>query len=146
MGHRHLFVLSLGLALLLIATAHAGGHARGAGAITQQGMDDGVGSMMRSMVGSRPPSCAGRCWWCGGRRCEAVQVPITPQEQDKSRRHGSGGGGGGGGWRSTRDGSSGASSSSAQQQHQQRRRPSTSSYDDHSNYKPLSWRCKCGGG
>ncbi|CAD6266640.1 unnamed protein product [Miscanthus lutarioriparius] len=143
MGHRHLFVLSLGLAFLLIATAHAGGHARGAGAITQ-GMDDGVRSMMRSMVGSRPPSCAGRCWWCGGRRCEAVQVPITPQEQDKSLRHGSGGGGEG--WRSTRDGSRGASSSSAQQQHQQRRRPSTSSYDDHSNYKPLSWRCKCGGG
>ncbi|KAG0521933.1 hypothetical protein BDA96_08G204400 [Sorghum bicolor] len=145
----HLFVLSLGLALVLIATAHAGGgHAPGAaaGAITGQGMDDDgvVGTMMRSMVGSRPPSCAGRCWWCGGRRCEAVQVPITPQEQDKSRRHGHGHGSGEGGIRSI-SAREGRGASAAARQHQQRRRPS-SSYDDRSNYKPLSWRCKCGGG
>ncbi|CAD6269433.1 unnamed protein product [Miscanthus lutarioriparius] len=104
--------------------------------------DEVVGSIMRSMARSRPSSYAGRCWWCGGRRCEAVQVPITPQEQGKSRRHGSGGGGGS---RSTRDGSRGGASSSAHQ-HERRRRPSTSSYDDHSSYKPLSWRCNCGGG
>ncbi|ONM02302.1 EPIDERMAL PATTERNING FACTOR-like protein 2 [Zea mays] len=128
MGHRRLFVLSLGLAhLLLIATAHAGGgHARGAAT------DDAVAHQGMSMVGSRPPSCAGRCWWCGARRCEAVQVPITPQQQDKSRRHGKSGGGGGGSIpSSTRDGGRGGASSS---------------YDDRSNYKPLSWRCRCGGG
>ncbi|CAN6335233.1 unnamed protein product [Urochloa humidicola] len=99
------------------------------------------GSMMRSMVGSRPPSCAGRCWWCGGRRCVAVQVPITPQ--DKTSSHGFGG--------SRPTSGRGASAAPQQQQQQQKKQhhhqqQEVSSYDDHSNYKPLSWRCKCGGG
>ncbi|CAL4897440.1 unnamed protein product [Urochloa decumbens] len=129
MGHR-VFLLSLAVALLLLtisAEQHTRRHAQ-ATAVTQQGMNGaGVGSMM----GSRPPSCAGRCWWCGGRRCVAVQEPITPQ--DKKSSHGTAGG-----TRPTR--AAGGGASSAQHHHQQE----VSSYDDHSNYKPLSWRCKCG--
>ncbi|OEL15881.1 hypothetical protein BAE44_0023098 [Dichanthelium oligosanthes] len=121
MGHRVFFLLSLVL-LLISSTAHATGHAQAA-AITQQGMG-GVESMMRTIAGSRPPSCAGMCWWCGGRRCVAVQVPITPQDK-QATSHG-------------RPRRGGASASAKRQQ--------PSSYDDHSNYKPLSWRCRCGGG
>ncbi|CAN6330052.1 unnamed protein product [Urochloa humidicola] len=117
MGHRF-FLPSLALLLLIISHAQATAVTKASG---------GVGSMMRSMVGSRPPSCAGRCWWCGGRRCVAVQVPITPQDKTTSSSHGVIAG-------RRRPTARGASSSSA------------ASYDDHSNYKPLSWRCKCGGG
>ncbi|CAL4890691.1 unnamed protein product [Urochloa decumbens] len=132
MGHR-VFLLSLAVALLLLIISteqHTARHAQ-ATAVTQQGMDSaGVGSMMRSTVGSRPPSCAGRCWWCGGRRCVAVQVPITPQD---NKVHSRGGG----------------ARASAAQRHKQKKQhhhqQEVSSYDDHSNYKPLSWRCKCGG-
>ncbi|TVU48791.1 hypothetical protein EJB05_00066, partial [Eragrostis curvula] len=122
MGHRRLFLLFL---IVFLATTHAAGHCQAA-AIAQQQGSMGVGSMMRTMVGSRPPICAGRCWWCGGRRCEAVQVPVTPQELSKGRRHGS--------ISSASPGRRGASHSSVH----------PSSYYDHSNYKPLSWRCKCG--
>jgi hypothetical protein len=61
----------------------------------------------------------------------AVQVPITPQDK-KIHVHGG----------RPRKGGGGASSTSQQRQRQV---SSVSSYDDHSNYKPLSWRCKCGG-
>jgi hypothetical protein len=90
--------------------------------------------MTRSMIGSEPPSCEGMCgWWCVGRSCEAVLVPIEPpQEQDnnkQSRRHGSGGG-------------DGSRASAAAAQH---RRPSSYDDDDHADYKPITWRCKCVG-
>nr|CAB3466624.1 unnamed protein product [Digitaria exilis] len=138
MGRRRRpLLLSLALLLMITTCTHdTSSHAQAAAAaVTQQGMM-GAGTSMRSMVGSRPPSCAGRCWWCGDRRCEAVQVPITPQE---NRGHATRGGlGGGGGGRRA-----GASSSSLKQQQQQL--SLVSSYNDHSNYKPLSWRCKCAG-
>ena len=73
------------------------------------------------MIGSRPPSCAGRCRSCG--HCEAVQVPISPQELQKRRKKKLG------------HGSRAAAAAG---------RAMPASYDDHSNYKPLSWRCKCG--
>lgn len=136
MGHRRrLFLLFLVVFLASSATALAGGQAQVSTLQTiremvvvlytnsiylskhmlicvvclQQGTppEGGVGSML----GSRPPSCAGRCWWCGGRRCEAVQVPVAPQLVKK-----------GGHWLGP------------------------SSYEDRSNYKPLSWRCMCGVG
>ncbi|RLM98813.1 EPIDERMAL PATTERNING FACTOR-like protein 2 [Panicum miliaceum] len=136
MGRRRLFLL-LSLALIISAAHVTTGHAQAAAAVTQlQGGTGGVGrsnSMMRrTTVGSRPPSCAGRCWWCGGRRCVAVQVPITPQDK-KIHVHGG---------RPRKGGGGGASSTSQQRQRQV---STVSSYDDHSNYKPLSWRCKCGG-
>ncbi|XP_066354962.1 EPIDERMAL PATTERNING FACTOR-like protein 2 [Miscanthus floridulus] len=131
MDHRHVFLVSL--ALLLVATTHAaGGHATqaaAAAAMTQQGTDGVVGSM----IGSEPPSCKGMCgWWCVGRSCEAVLVPIEPPQDNKqSRRHGGGGGG---------DGS--RASAAAAQHH---RRPSSYDDDDHADYKPITWRCKCVG-
>ncbi|OAY81012.1 EPIDERMAL PATTERNING FACTOR-like protein 2 [Ananas comosus] len=33
---------------------------------------------LRALIGSRPPRCEGRCLSC--RRCEAVQMPVIPQE------------------------------------------------------------------
>ncbi|KAL6846885.1 hypothetical protein ACP4OV_022738 [Aristida adscensionis] len=125
MGHPVLLSLALFLLLLVATSRAAAGHAAQAhavAAITQQ--KEAVGSLARSMVGSRPPSCRWiRCWWCGrrGRRCEAVQVPVAPQDQQLD-----------GG-----DMLHGRISSTVKKQ--------PSSYDDHSNYKPLSWWCNCGG-
>ncbi|XP_011074316.1 EPIDERMAL PATTERNING FACTOR-like protein 2 [Sesamum indicum] len=35
--------------------------------------------IMRSMIGSKPPRCEGRCKSCG--QCRAVQVPIVPTKK-----------------------------------------------------------------
>ncbi|GJN35610.1 hypothetical protein PR202_gb24404 [Eleusine coracana subsp. coracana] len=131
MGHRRLFLLVLSIVFFLASTAQGGGHGQAATITHQQ---QGVGSMMRSMVGSRPPSCAGRCWWCGGRRCEAVQVPVTPQQELQYLLKKKGG------HAHISRGSSSISSSAAAVDEQGR----PSSYNDRSNYKPLSWRCMCG--
>jgi hypothetical protein len=103
-----------------------------------QGDEDGGGveAMMlrKTMLGSRPPSCAGRCRSSCGRRCEAVQVPVTPHDllellRDRKKRTTLEEAGAGGG------------------RHRHGRSNGgvllPSSYDDHSNYKPLGWRCKC---
>lgn len=74
---------------------------------------------MRSLIGSRPPRCEGRCRNCGP--CEAVQVPIVPnlKNQQTSRIH-----------------------------NQLNSYPNLflaySRGDDISNYKPMCWKCKCG--
>ncbi|RLN40436.1 EPIDERMAL PATTERNING FACTOR-like protein 2 [Panicum miliaceum] len=112
----HLFLLLL--ALLLAASAHASTHGHGKAAFTE---DKSIAGII-GVIGSRPPSCAGRCRSCG--HCEAVQVPISPQElqkrMNKKLGHGIRAAAAAGG------------------------RAMPVSYDDHSNYKPLSWRCKCG--
>ncbi|KAM1022361.1 hypothetical protein ACFX13_044026 [Malus domestica] len=67
-------------------------------------------------IGSVPPLCERICSACG--RCVAVQVPVAPQG-NKMRSHG------------------GSSSTS----------PMNVAYsrgDDITNYKPMSWKCKCG--
>ncbi|KAK9740490.1 hypothetical protein RND81_03G039400 [Saponaria officinalis] len=69
----------------------------------------------RAIIGSRPPRCEGRCKSCG--HCEAIQVPIVPQ-QGFPRYHF---------LHSTPLISS-----------------SYSRGDSLSNYKPMSWKCKCG--
>ncbi|KAG5048611.1 hypothetical protein JHK85_009714 [Glycine max] len=67
-------------------------------------------------IGSRPPKCEKRCNTCG--HCEAVQVPVAPQIQTHRRHYSSA--------RATKA-------------------VTYSSRDDHlSNYKPMSWKCKCG--
>jgi Epidermal patterning factor proteins len=38
-----------------------------------------------ALIGSRPPRCEGRCISCG--HCEAVQVPIAPQNKFRSFFH-----------------------------------------------------------
>ncbi|KAF7051982.1 hypothetical protein CFC21_060154 [Triticum aestivum] len=115
MGHLLLLLLAL-----LLASTRAAFHASAAAFAEDKGI-----AGIRGVIGSRPPSCAGRCRSCG--HCEAVQVPISPHELQKRKkkekelgRHGGRAAASGGG------------------------RAMPSSYDDHSNYKPLSWRCKCG--
>ncbi|KAM0907973.1 hypothetical protein ACQ4PT_015754 [Festuca glaucescens] len=112
MGHLFLLILAL-----LLASTRAAFHVNAA-AFAEEKSNAGI----RGMIGSRPPSCAGRCRSCG--HCEAVQVPISPQELRKKElgRHGS----------------------QASASYDAAGRAMPSSYDDHSNYKPLSWRCKCG--
>ncbi|XP_047312744.1 EPIDERMAL PATTERNING FACTOR-like protein 2 [Impatiens glandulifera] len=77
---------------------------------------------LRAQIGSSPPKCERRCRSCG--HCEAIQVPMNPQIRKSlingvsismSRIAYDRGGGGGRG-----------------------------DEDDGSNYKPMSWKCKCG--
>ncbi|KAF8040218.1 hypothetical protein BT93_B2450 [Corymbia citriodora subsp. variegata] len=78
---------------------------------------------MRSVIGSRPPMCARKCGSCG--HCEAVQVPFVPQQV-----HGPG---------RVRSARSHIASAST--------RATTAYYsrgNDISNYKPMTWKCKCG--
>ncbi|KAL2340075.1 hypothetical protein Fmac_008015 [Flemingia macrophylla] len=69
----------------------------------------------KPQIGSRPPRCEKRCSTCG--HCEAVQVPVSPQTQSHIRHY---------------------SSVKAS------RVVTSSRSDDLSNYKPMSWKCKCG--
>ncbi|KAK7410407.1 hypothetical protein VNO78_01167 [Psophocarpus tetragonolobus] len=76
---------------------------------------------MRTMVakpqiGSRPPKCEKRCSTCG--HCEAVQVPVVPQLQNHRSHYSS------------------AKATTLVTY--------SSRGDDLSNYKPMSWKCKCG--
>ncbi|XP_012068136.1 EPIDERMAL PATTERNING FACTOR-like protein 2 [Jatropha curcas] len=83
-------------------------------ASAQRVEDDEKVLMRTQVIGSTPPRCERRCNSCG--HCEAVQVPVTPQFQSHRRNH-----------------LSTAISSIAY-----------SRGDDASNYKPMSWKCKCG--
>ncbi|CAL0327319.1 unnamed protein product [Lupinus luteus] len=74
----------------------------------------GLSMVVKSQIGSRPPNCEGRCRSCG--HCEAVQVPVEAIVQ-RRRSH----------YSSTRAIITYSSRS-----------------DDLSNYKPMSWKCKCG--
>ncbi|KAJ9562380.1 hypothetical protein OSB04_007540 [Centaurea solstitialis] len=73
--------------------------------------------ILRGQIGSRPPRCERRCGSCG--HCEAIQVPTTPQ----TKNH-----------------------------HEVKITPTTKGSvtiayargDYSSNYKPMSWKCKCG--
>ncbi|XVF59193.1 hypothetical protein PTKIN_Ptkin07bG0255600 [Pterospermum kingtungense] len=72
-------------------------------------------AILRAKIGSRPPRCERRCSSCG--HCEAIQVPTNPQ---------------------VRNGNTNMKSSTL---------ISDVAYargDDSSNYKPMSWKCKCG--
>lgn len=138
MGHRHVFLVSLALLVVVVATTHTGGHATQA---ATDGVVVGVGSSSmvagRSMIGSTPPNCEGRCgWWCVGRSCGAVLVPIEPPphqpDNAQSRRHGSGG---------TGDDSTASAAAAVVRQ----RRLSPYDHADYSNYKPVTWTCKCVG-
>ncbi|CAL9228421.1 unnamed protein product [Arabidopsis halleri] len=73
--------------------------------------------MMRGLIGSRPPRCERvRCRSCG--HCEAIQVPTNPQTKLHSPF---------------------TTSSSSEIIHLDYTRG-----DDSTNYKPMSWKCKCG--
>ncbi|XP_023546258.1 EPIDERMAL PATTERNING FACTOR-like protein 2 [Cucurbita pepo subsp. pepo] len=78
------------------------------------------GQMVRSsQIGSRPPSCRGRCKACGG-RCEAVQVPVAALRDSSSHQN--------------------------QRKRRTTHFSALSSEDETSNYKPISWKCKWKGG
>lgn len=67
-----LFLLSL---LLLLSSAEATRQLAEAPEVAKEG--EGEKMMVEGvMIGSRPPSCEGRCSGCG--HCEAVQVPLAP--------------------------------------------------------------------
>ncbi|KAM7524321.1 hypothetical protein LguiA_014223 [Lonicera macranthoides] len=68
----------------------------------------------RAQIGSRPPRCERRCSSC--EHCEAIQVPTNPQ---------------------IRSGTKNSTTVSVP----------TAAYSRgnyNSNYKPMSWKCKCG--
>ncbi|XP_055805232.1 EPIDERMAL PATTERNING FACTOR-like protein 2 [Solanum dulcamara] len=75
-------------------------------------------AMLRSQIGSRPPRCEKRCGSCG--HCEAIQVPTNPQITNGNKNH-------------TVNNNNKASNSIAYARD-----------SDNSNYKPMSWKCKCG--
>ncbi|KAM0062862.1 putative EPIDERMAL PATTERNING FACTOR-like protein [Helianthus debilis subsp. tardiflorus] len=71
--------------------------------------------ILRGQIGSRPPRCERKCGSCG--HCEAIQVPTTPQI--KAAIDG------------VKNPTVGATEAYARG-------------DYSSNYKPMSWKCKCG--
>ncbi|KAF8714023.1 hypothetical protein HU200_028015 [Digitaria exilis] len=75
----------------------------------------------RALIGSRPPRCERLCISCG--HCEAVQVPIVPQQDDHHRLI------------QSKKRSTTAMSAAM----------FTYRVDGITNYKPLSWKCRCGG-
>ncbi|KAI3958821.1 hypothetical protein MKX01_023497 [Papaver californicum] len=68
----------------------------------------------RVMIGSHPPRCQMKCNTC--RHCEAVQVPAVPQNNNKKK----------------------------QTSNINRKVSTAMRGDDNTNYKPMSWKCKCG--
>ncbi|KAK6245861.1 hypothetical protein QQP08_022760 [Theobroma cacao] len=82
--------------------------------VAQKGIEEEKALVMRSLIGSRPPRCERRCSSCP--HCEAIQVPVTTQSENRRTRQ-----------------FSAAIFSIAY-----------SRGDDISNYKPMSWKCKCG--
>ncbi|KAI9166089.1 hypothetical protein LWI28_026076 [Acer negundo] len=81
-----------------------------------QGLEEDKSVAMRAQIGSRPPRCERRCSTCG--HCEAIQVPTNPQVQNRNHN-------------------SSSSTISANIAYAR-------GGDDSSNYKPMSWKCKCG--
>ncbi|KAL5198466.1 hypothetical protein ABZP36_001978 [Zizania latifolia] len=79
----------------------------------------------RGLIGSRPPRCERVCMSCG--HCEAVQVPIVPQDLKREAKADE----------QQHVASAAAISISAA--------VFTYRVNGLSNYKPLSWKCKCGG-
>ncbi|KAI3760986.1 hypothetical protein L1987_51390 [Smallanthus sonchifolius] len=72
-------------------------------------------TILRGQLGSRPPRCERRCGSCG--HCEAIQVPTT--SQIKTATNG------------VKNPKVGVTNTFAR-------------VDYNSNYKPMSWKCKCG--
>lgn len=73
-------------------------------------------TILRGQIGSRPPRCERRCGSCG--HCEAIQVPTNPQIKNTASN-------------AVNNPAVGATIAYARG-------------DYSSNYKPMSWKCKCG--
>ncbi|OEL15090.1 hypothetical protein BAE44_0023891 [Dichanthelium oligosanthes] len=80
----------------------------------------------RALIGSRPPRCERVCMSCG--HCEAVQVPIVPQDRRQKR--------------------AATTATAAADQERVVTAVSAAAFtyrvDGITNYKPLSWKCRCG--
>lgn len=76
--------------------------------------------LLRAQIGSRPPRCERKCSSCG--HCEAIQVPTNGHQVQ------------------SRTSTSKSSYSSMVSNHVAYARGD----DYYSNYKPISWKCKCG--
>lgn len=83
-------------------------------AAPEKGVEEEKIAVKAQTIGSRPPRCDKRCNSC--EHCEAVQVPIATQAHSRKRSR-----------------FSAAISNIAY-----------SRGDGISNYKPMSWKCKCG--
>nr|XP_009792603.1 PREDICTED: EPIDERMAL PATTERNING FACTOR-like protein 2 [Nicotiana sylvestris]XP_016483306.1 PREDICTED: EPIDERMAL PATTERNING FACTOR-like protein 2 [Nicotiana tabacum] len=108
------------LILMILSFSHLTFKAEGRILHTTHGHDQTESeknAIFRSQIGSRPPRCEKRCGSCG--HCEAIQVPTNPQITNGNKNH---------------TAATKASSSSI----------AYARDDDNSNYKPMSWKCKCG--
>ncbi|XP_018837567.1 EPIDERMAL PATTERNING FACTOR-like protein 2 [Juglans regia] len=122
--YRHLLITSLLFVLLVSSSTKVRFMAEGRGipelvkAAQERIEEKKVVRMVRTQIGSRPPSCERRCSNC--EHCEAVQVPIVPRVLQKTPR--------------TNHFSAAAVAT-----------PTIAySRDGVSNYKPMCWKCKCG--
>ncbi|EXB75635.1 hypothetical protein L484_026111 [Morus notabilis] len=91
-------------------------------------------------IGSRPPRCERRCSGCGP--CEAVQVPVVPQLLQNHHMMSRS--------RTTNNFFSFSGfkqllcSVNCKRSKRTKNFVTYSRGDDFSNYKPMSWKCKCG--
>ncbi|KAL7231602.1 hypothetical protein ACSBR2_009771 [Camellia fascicularis] len=102
------------LFLLISSSTHLRLIAEGRAISRQVGHYQEEKTILRGQIGSKPPQCERRCSSCG--HCEAIQVPTNPQIK-------------------TGTGSKSSFSSIDY---------ARGGDDDSSNYKPMSWKCKCG--
>ena len=80
----------------------------------------------RALIGSRPPRCERVCMSCG--HCEAVQVPIVSQDR-----------------RQKTAAAAGAADEEERVVAAVGAAMFTYRVDGITKYKPLSWKCRCGG-
>ncbi|KAL3640365.1 hypothetical protein CASFOL_015333 [Castilleja foliolosa] len=114
----HQFVFSI-LILVIYSSSHsrlfnAEGRRLTQTADNSKSMNEDEKLILRGRIGSQPPRCDRRCSSC--EHCEAIQVPTNPQIRRKTEI---------------------ANSTAV----------SVIAYArgyDNSNYKPMSWKCKCG--
>ncbi|KAE8697365.1 cysteine desulfurase 1 [Hibiscus syriacus] len=105
---------------MILTTTHVSYKAEGKPKLTSANsfsktINEEKATLLRGQIGSRPPRCEGRCSSCG--HCEAIQVPTSPQ---------------------IRNGNDHSSTSNSDVALGRK----GGGYN--SNYKPLSWKCKCG--
>ncbi|XP_015065501.1 EPIDERMAL PATTERNING FACTOR-like protein 2 [Solanum pennellii] len=119
--------LTISLLILTISSlSHFTFHAEGRKLLdTNRHGDNQIESekraMLTSQIGSRPPRCEKRCGTCG--HCEAIQVPTNPQITNGNKNH------------------------TINNNNNNKKASNNIAYardNDNSNYKPMSWKCKCG--
>ncbi|MED6186541.1 hypothetical protein PIB30_067688 [Stylosanthes scabra] len=120
-GLRLGFLISISLFFFIISSwIHLGLVTEGRKTQKQSGFHQGAmeedKKILRAQIGSKPPKCERRCTSCG--QCEAIQVPTSnyPQIQKEGKIINP----------------------------PKLFKIAYARGDDNSNYKPMSWKCKCG--